>query len=145
MSGSNLRVRLKPLYTPSDTVETRICGKLAVITEPVSLLGDVKAEEGLIKGVRVSGRVVIMPYGVGSTVGSYLIYALKKYGKGPKAIIVTKADSVTAVGAVISDIPLYQVVSSDYEKLLELLKKFNEKVACISGDGGELIIMGDRL
>ncbi len=143
--GREVVVKLKPLHIPSGSKSLRLCGKLAVIVEPVSLLGDIDVDRGLIKGVEIADRVVLMPYGIGSTVGSYIIYALRKCGKSPKALVVAKADSVTAIGAVISDVPLYQLNEVNAsEGLLRSIKKYEGMVACIEGGGKRLVIGGGR-
>ncbi|MFX1559059.1 MAG: aconitase X swivel domain-containing protein, partial [Promethearchaeota archaeon] len=47
----------------------------------------------------------VFPTGKGSTVGSYVLYALKKAEKAPLAIINKTTDPVVAVGCIISEIP----------------------------------------
>ncbi|HDS63485.1 MAG TPA: DUF126 domain-containing protein, partial [Methanofollis liminatans] len=46
------------------------------------------------------------PYGKGSTVGSYVIYALARNGKAPAAIINGEAEPIIATGAIIAKIPM---------------------------------------
>ncbi len=48
-----------------------------------------------------------------STVGSYVIYQMKKLKTAPKAFIVEKADEMVLSGAIISDIPIFIVDSID--------------------------------
>ena len=47
----------------------------------------------------------MFPTGKGSTVGSYVLYALKKADRAPLAIINRTTDPVVAVGCIISEIP----------------------------------------
>jgi predicted aconitase with swiveling domain len=49
--------------------------------------------------------VLVFPTGKGSTVGSYTLYRLKKAGLAPAAIVNAEAETITAVGCIISDIP----------------------------------------
>lgn len=81
--------------------------------KPISFLGGVNPNSGLIiernhdlKGKNVKGRILVFPYGHGSTVGSYVLYSLAKKGLGPKAIINQTADPVVVVGAIIANIPM---------------------------------------
>jgi hypothetical protein len=57
-------------------------------------------------GQSIAGKVLIFPGGKGSTVGSYVIYQLKKRGKAPFAMINLRSEPIVAVGAIISGIPL---------------------------------------
>ncbi len=45
-------------------------------------------------------------HGHGSTVGSYVLYALAKKNLAPQAIVNQTADLVVAVGAIIAEIPM---------------------------------------
>ena len=88
-------------------------GELIVSQKPLSFLGGVDPETGIvtdaesdIRGESIAGKVLAFPRGKGSTVGSYVIYALKKNGKAPKAIIVGEAETIVATGAIIAGIPM---------------------------------------
>jgi predicted aconitase with swiveling domain len=88
-------------------------GKLLVTSESISFLSGVDPETGVIveeghplRGTSIEGRVLAFPYGKGSTVGSYVMYALKRNGKAPAAIINTEAEPIIAVGAIIAEIPM---------------------------------------
>ncbi len=87
--------------------------------EPISFLGTVDPETGEIVdpkhqlfGKNVGGKVLIFPGGKGSTVGSYVIYQLKKRGVAPAAMINLRSEPIVAVGAIISGIPLVDGVSA---------------------------------
>lgn len=97
-------------------------GELVVSRKPLSFLGGVDPETGIvtdaesdIRGQRIAGKILAFPRGKGSTVGSYVIYALKKNGKAPKAIIVGEAETIVATGAIIAGIPMVDGV--DVSKL----------------------------
>jgi len=88
-------------------------GELLKSDGPISFLGDVDPSSGSINdrknnlyGQTIKDKVFAFPMGKGSTVGSYIMYRLSKNGCAPKAIINTKSETIVAVGAVISDIPL---------------------------------------
>ncbi len=57
--------------------------------------------------------------GKGSTVGAYVLYQLKKKGLAPAAIVNVKADTTTASGAIISDIPMVHQLAKDPLKISE--------------------------
>jgi uncharacterized protein len=95
-------------------------GAALVTTEPISFLGNVNPETGVVVdpghelyGQCVSGKVLIFPGGKGSTVGSYVIYQLKKRGLAPVAMINIRSEPIVAVGAIISGIPLVDRVPDD--------------------------------
>ena len=92
-------------------------GTALVSQSPMSFYGGVSPETGEIierghelRGESVSGRVLVFPYGKGSTVGSYVLYRLKKNGMAPCAIVNSKCETIIAVGAIISEIPCVDLV-----------------------------------
>jgi predicted aconitase with swiveling domain len=64
-------------------------------------------------GQCIAGKVLIFPGGKGSTVGSYVIYQLKKRGLAPSAMINLRSEPIVAVGAIISGIPLVDRVREE--------------------------------
>ncbi len=95
-------------------------GKALVSDAPLSFLGGVDAMTGEVidprhdlYGCSVAQRVLVFPTGKGSTVGSYVIYQLKKRGVAPAAIINEVSDTIIAVGAIIADIPLIDKLKED--------------------------------
>ncbi|NOZ59851.1 MAG: DUF126 domain-containing protein [Euryarchaeota archaeon] len=103
----------------------RICGGYAegeavVTREPITFLGGVDPERGVVvehghelEGVSIAGRILVLPHTKGSTVGSYVIYRMKKLGTAPLAIVAVRADEMLAAGAVISGIPLVDSPGGD--------------------------------
>jgi predicted aconitase with swiveling domain len=95
-------------------------GEALVTKEPISFLGNVNPETGIVvdpehelHGQCIAGKVLIFPSGKGSTVGSYVIYQLKKRELAPVAMINIRSEPIVAVGAVISGIPLVDRVPED--------------------------------
>lgn len=87
-------------------------GKALVTSMGISFYGGVDPETGRVvekghelEGQSIAGRVLVFPTGKGSTVGSYTLYRLKKAGLAPAAIVNAEAETITAVGCIISDIP----------------------------------------
>ena len=70
-----------------------------------------------IYGVPFGGKVLVFPNSVGSSVGAYVIYRLKKNRKAPKAIINQHADIITASGCAIAGIALYDLSQGDLSKV----------------------------
>ncbi|MHC1594866.1 MAG: DUF126 domain-containing protein [Methanotrichaceae archaeon] len=98
----------------------RSAGKALVTREPISFLGTVDPDTGMVVdpghelyGRSIGGKVLIFPEGKGSTVGSYVIYQLKKRGAAPAAMINLQSEPIVAVGAIISGIPLVDRVPED--------------------------------
>jgi len=92
-------------------------GVALVSSEPIGFFGMVDAETGIVveaghplQGVSVAGRVLVFPTGKGSTVGSYILYRLAKANRAPAAIINAESEPIIAVGAIISDIPMVDLV-----------------------------------
>jgi len=95
-------------------------GPALVSKDPISFLGGVDPKTGTViekdhalYGKNVKGRVLIFPNGKGSTVGSYVIYQLKKNGVAPAAIVNLRSEPIVAVGAIISDIPMVDSLEID--------------------------------
>ncbi|HTX43850.1 MAG TPA: DUF126 domain-containing protein [Methanocella sp.] len=88
-------------------------GPALVSKDPISFLGGIDPKTGeviekghALYGKNVKGTVLVFPSGKGSTVGSYVIYQLKKNGVAPAAIVNVRSEPIVAVGAIISDIPM---------------------------------------
>ena len=95
-------------------------GPALVTGQAISFLGNVNPETGVVVdpahelfGESIAGKVLIFPGGKGSTVGSYVIYQLKKRGLAPAAMINLVSEPIVAVGAVISGIPLVDRVPEE--------------------------------
>jgi predicted aconitase with swiveling domain len=93
-------------------------GEALVSPEPLGFFGGVDPETGVVvepghplEGQCVAGRVLVFPTGKGSTVGSYILYRLKKSGLAPAAIINAESEPIVAVGAIISAIPMVDRVT----------------------------------
>ncbi len=115
-------------------------GELIMTDAPISFLSGVDPATGIIiekghplEGISITGKVLAFPFGKGSTVGSYVIYALKKNDRAPAAMINSEAEAIIAVGAIISGIPMIDQLEGD----LSLLK--SGIAVTVDGDRGELI------
>ena len=112
--------------------------------DAISFLGNVDAATGVVVdpahelfGQCIAGKVLIFPGGKGSTVGSYVIYQLKKRGLAPAAMINLRSEPIVAVGAIISGIPLVDRVPE------EILQTKNGTMVEVDADGGRVGIFGE--
>ncbi len=101
----------------------QISGEALVSQMGISFYGGVDPETGIIiearhdlQGQSIAGKVLVFPSGKGSTVGSYILYRLKKNGHAPLAIVNADCETIIAVGCIIAEIPcLDQVDLSQLE------------------------------
>jgi predicted aconitase with swiveling domain len=103
-------------------VEGQCKAEALVSKKPISFLGGVDPADGRITekshdlcGKCIKDKIFCFPHGHGSTVGSYVLYALAKKNLAPKAIINRTADPVVVVGAIIASIPMIDQI--DIEKI----------------------------
>jgi len=113
-------------------------GKLITSNQALSFLGGVDPKTGNIidpnhdlNGKSIKDKILFIPGGKGSTVGSYVIFQMKKNNTAPKAIICLKAEPIIATGVIMSDIPMVDSPST-YNELLD-----NIEVE-VNGDIGEI-------
>ncbi|HHQ45128.1 MAG TPA: DUF126 domain-containing protein [Candidatus Altiarchaeales archaeon] len=114
----------------------RVEGEALVSKNPISFYGGVDPQTGVVKdkdsdinGQSISGKILVFPFGKGSTVGPYTIYQLAKNGKAPLAVVNVECETIVAVGCIISGIP--SVDRIDISKI-----KTGDKVLV---DGGKII------
>lgn len=95
-------------------------GEALVTTQSISFLGSIYPATGIVvekghelEGENVTGKILVFPSGKGSTVGSYVMFQLKKNGTAPAAVINRLAEPVVAAGAIISDIPMVDSTEPD--------------------------------
>ncbi len=95
-------------------------GPALVSKDAISFLGGIDPKTGSViekghalYGRNVKGTVLVFPGGKGSTVGSYVIYQLKKNGVAPAAIVNVRSEPIVAVGAIISDIPMVDALDKN--------------------------------
>jgi hypothetical protein len=95
-------------------------GPALVSKDAISFLGGVNPDTGEIidakhqlKGEIIKDKILIIPGGKGSTVGSYVIFQMAKNKTAPKAIICLKAEPIIATGAIMAGIPMVDQVEGD--------------------------------
>jgi uncharacterized protein len=121
-------------------------GPLLVSPVPLSFLSGVDPESGIIvekghplQGECITGKVLAFPYGKGSTVGSYVLYALSRNGHAPAAIINTEAEPIIATGAIIGGIPMIDRIEIPMNRLR------NGVQVLVNGESGEMMYEGELL
>jgi len=79
---------------------------------PISFLGDIDPKTGIVEkkeseiyGQSIKGKVLVFPSSTGSTVGSYVIYALKEYSNSPAGFVAGKGEPIVTAGANMANIP----------------------------------------
>jgi predicted aconitase with swiveling domain len=87
-----------------------------------------------LEGKDISGSVLVFEHGKGSTVGSYVLYALSRNGHAPAAIINAEAETIIAVGAIIAGIPMVDRIP------VQLAELPAGKMAQVNGDDGTVLI-----
>lgn len=82
------------------------------LTSPLSWLDGIDPRTGRItqpdhpqRGESVAGKIVYLPHSVGSTVGAYTFFSLRKYGTAPSKIVLEEPDSIT-ISAELAGIPV---------------------------------------
>lgn len=90
----------------------RVEAEAMVSSEPIGFYGGVEINTGFVideghplEDRCVKDKILVFPFGKGSTVGSYVIYGLVKNGVGPAGIINEETETIVATGAILAGIP----------------------------------------
>ncbi len=112
-------------------------GEAIVSTEPIGFYGGIDAKTGIViekghplEGKKVTNKILVFPYGKGSTVGSYVIYGLKKNNVAPAGIINKETETIVATGVILAGIPCMDQI--DIDKI-----KDGDKII-LDADSGEI-------
>lgn len=84
-------------------------GEALLLTDPLSLWGGLNPETGKIidqrhpqRGQIVTGKVLVLPCGRGSSSASSILLEAVRLGTAPAAIITHEPDAILALGAVVA-------------------------------------------
>jgi hypothetical protein len=109
VEGIEMKIVLKGRKVVGGVAE----GEAVVTKEPVSFLGGVNPDKGMVvergheaEGQVITGKVFVFPHGKGSTAGPYIMYAMSKRKTAPSGMINVQAEPIIAAGAAIGNIPL---------------------------------------
>ena len=101
-------------------------GEALVSREPISFMGGVNPNTGILAekthslvGKKITGKILVYPTGKGSTGGSYRLYDMSVQKTAPAAIINLYAEPITAIGAIMGNIPMVDKLSDDPTKIIE--------------------------
>ncbi len=115
-------------------------GEALVSPEPISFLGGVDPDTGVIldpnhplHGVSIADKILVFPHGKGSTVGSYTILRLARNGVAPRAMINAESEAITAVGAIIADIPMVDLIDIRQIETGDWVRVEDERVEVFRG------------
>jgi len=104
-------------------------GEALVSREPLSFYGGIDPKTGIVierghelEGRCVKGKILVFPQGKGSTVGSYVIYGLKKNGVAPAAIVNRETETIVATGVILAGIPCVDGIDIERIKTGDRLK-----------------------
>ncbi|HHX70397.1 MAG TPA: DUF126 domain-containing protein [Gallicola sp.] len=120
-------------------------GEALICTEPIGFnfgvnldTGEILEKNHSLEGISIKDKILIFPYGKGSTGGSYVVYAISKNKTGPRAMINLNTETIIAVGAIMGKIPVMDhleenpfdiIENGDYVKVnavdgyIEIIKK----------------------
>ena len=101
-------------------VSGKVQGVVLKSKDSINFLGTVDKKTGIISDKNhdlfeksLKDTILVFPSGVGSSVGAYTIYSIKKNNTAPLAMICQKADLTVATGCALANIPL--IIISDEE------------------------------
>jgi len=85
-------------------------GRALITDQPLCLYDSLDPESGFIinrrhelYGENVSGKILVFPYGIGSSTSSATILEACRCNKAPKAIINLETEPIIAVGAILAE------------------------------------------
>ncbi|MCP4418261.1 MAG: DUF126 domain-containing protein [Chloroflexi bacterium] len=100
---------MKEQFQAKVLVVGEAAGETLLLTEPLSLWGGLNPETGEIidrrhpnVGEIVTGRVLVLPAGRGSSSASSILLEAVRQGTAPTAIIMSEIDGILALGAAVA-------------------------------------------
>jgi len=105
-------------------VQGKVKGTVLKTTNPINFLGAVDKKTGVIHDQKydifeksIKDSILVFPHGIGSSVGAYTIYSLKRYESSPLAMICKKADLTVASGCALANIPMIVVSNEKFDSI----------------------------
>lgn len=131
-----MKIDEKPGWTARVMVDGTGQGQAMVLPEPLSLWGGLDPQTGQIiderhpsLGQNVTGKVLLLPGGRGSSSASSILLESIRVGTAPAAIITAEPDGILALGAIVSRTlydkapPVVVLDSVDYGLVSQLIEK----------------------
>lgn len=132
---------MKKMTAKYCTIQKEVEGELLVSHKPLSFLGGVNLTNGQIidpesdiYGQSMKDKILVYPFGKGSTGDCLRLYAVFCRGCGPKAIVNVEPDPIQLEGALLCEIPTLFGFEENIYEYLETGRK-----AAVSGN--ELTIL----
>ena len=107
-------------------------GLALVLDDPLSFWGGLDPETGALidthhpqRGASVTGRVLVMPSGRGSSSSSYVLAESIRAGTSPVAILLREPDGIVALGAIVagelygSTVPVVLLAPEAYDVIVD--------------------------
>ena len=109
---------------PKIIVKGTAKGNIMKTNNPINFLGAVDKKTGIIRDDKhdkfeksIKDSILVFPHGIGSSVGAYTIYSLKKNNSAPSAMICTVADLSVVSGCALANIPMVIVTKEKFDSL----------------------------
>jgi len=109
---------------PKIIVKGTAKGNIIKTTNPINFLSAVDKKTGIIRDDKhdkfeksIKDSILVFPHGIGSSVGAYTIYSLKKNNSAPSAMICTEADLSVVSGCALANIPMVIVTKEKFDSL----------------------------
>lgn len=126
----------------------RATGAALVLDEPLSFWGGLDPETGELidthhpqRGASLTGRVLVMPSGRGSSSSSYVLAEAIRAGTAPAAIVLREPDGIIALGAIVARelyakrTPVVVLRAQAFERIAD-----GETVTVVAGEDGASIV-----
>jgi len=95
-------------------------GEALVTKDPIVFNLGIDAETGIVteeghelQGQSITGKILVFPFGKGSTGGAYTIFRMGKNKTGPNAMICNYSEILTTIGALLGEIPVIDKISKE--------------------------------
>ena len=110
-------------------VSGKVQGIVLKSKDSINFLGTVDKKTGIISDKNhdlfeksLKDTILVFPSGVGSSVGAYTIYSIKKNNTAPLAMICQKADLTVATGCALANIPLIIISNEKFASIQSGMK-----------------------
>ena len=110
-------------------VSGKVQGVVLKSKDSINFLGTVDKKTGIISDKNhdlfeksLKDTILVFPSGVGSSVGAYTIYSIKKNNTAPLAMICQKADLTVATGCALANIPLIIISNEEFVSIKNGMK-----------------------
>lgn len=102
----------KLTFTGRAIVAGKVTAEALVAREPVSFLGMVNTETGVfdrrdheLEGQSIAGKILLYPFGKGSSGDTIRMWRLSKFGVEPAGIVFERLEPVHVQGAILLGVP----------------------------------------